>query len=327
MKLGESDENRKTAHWWPNLTVYERLYGCIPDCTHRPSKWQVELRCESAMTRVMTDSFPFRIKKPTASSRLVVLDKSFLDGINEATLKYLVQNGWVFAIPEVMMYEHLRKEDPRRTANMFKLHAIEKSIVILAGIGEMFRAEAQQLRPATQILCAKRMEFIVEMSPSGKYFELDERSSSSVRKRTADLRGEMGGLVGAWNDIRGMADVKEASSNDLPEVFGHLAEKVRADREDMRRFYRNHRHAEFPAPEIIDEQWSYFRWIQVMLLAGLDFIKSYGVNVQPGDETLTHEILDLTYLINSLLVGGVASRDATILRRFRFLLPDGVVLR
>jgi hypothetical protein len=279
----------------------------------------------------MADSFPFGIPRFQASSRLAVVDKSFLDGVNEATLKYRVQYGWVFAIPEVLMYEHFRKEDDprrdRRRANMFKLNAIENRIFILPGIGEMFRAEAQQLRPATKILAAKPMKFIVEVGPSGKYFELDERSLSSVEIRTADLKREMCGLVGAWNDIRDMPDVKEASPTDLPEVIKQLAEKIRNDREDIRGFYRNHRHAYFPAPELIDEEWSYFRWIQVMLLGGLDFIKRYGVDVQPGEETLTHEVLDLTYLINALLVGGIASRDATILRRFKFLLPSGVVLR
>lgn len=275
----------------------------------------------------MSDSFLFGIKRPSAASRLVVLDKSFLDGVNEATLRYLVQYGWLFAIPEVMMYEHFRKEDNRRIANMFKLHAVENSIFILPGVGEMFRAEAQQLEPATKILRAKLMEFIVKIGPSGKFFELDERSLKSVEERTADLKRETSGLVGAWNEIRDMPDVKNASPNDLPRVVRELSEKVRDDREDMRGFYRNHRHENFPAPEIINEKWSYFRWIQVMLLAGLDFIERYGVDVQPGEETLMHEVLDLTYLINALLVGGVASRDSTILRRFKFLLPNGAVLR
>lgn len=95
----------------------------------------------------------------------------------------------------------------------------------------------------------------------------------------------------------------------------------------MHGFYRNHRHERFPAPEIIDEKWSYFRQIQVMLLAGLDFIKRYSIKVQPNEETLFNEMLDLTYLVNALLVGGLASRDATILRRFKFLLPSGTRLR
>ena len=275
----------------------------------------------------MTGSFPFGIRKPSSSSRLVVLDKSFLDGVNEATLKHLVANGWLFALPEVLMYEHFRKEDNRRTANMFKLHAVEDSVFILPGVGEMFRAEAKESKPATTFLPAKRITFIVEKGPSGKYFELDERSVRSVEERTAELNREVAGLLSDWHDIRGMPDVKNATPSELPDIIRQLSEKVRDDREDIRGFYRNHRHKPFPDPHLINEKWSYFRWIQVTLLAGLDFVERYGVNVEPSKETLMHEVLDLTYLINALLIGGVASRDATIVRRFKFLLSTGVVLR
>ena len=95
-----------------------------------------------------------------------MLDKSFLDGNNAASLRYSTEKGWLFALPEVLMYEHFRKEDNRRTANMFKLHAIEDSVFILPGIGEMFRAEGENLKPATTFMPAKRIAFIVEQGPS-----------------------------------------------------------------------------------------------------------------------------------------------------------------
>ncbi len=41
------------------------------------------------------------------------------------------------------MYKHFRKRDDRRVANLFELHNIEDSLVILSGIGEMFRAEGR----------------------------------------------------------------------------------------------------------------------------------------------------------------------------------------
>jgi hypothetical protein len=95
----------------------------------------------------------------------------------------------------------------------------------------------------------------------------------------------------------------------------------------MRGFYANHRHADFPAPELLDEEWAFFRWVQVQLLAGLDFIGRHGVNAQPNEESMLHELLDLDYLISALLVGGLACRENRFIQRFRFLRPDGVILR
>jgi hypothetical protein len=84
----------------------------------------------------------------------VVIDKSFLDGVSSAQLQFYVQNGWTFAMPEVLMYEHFRKRDDPRIANIFKLHSIEKRVFKLPGIGEMFRMEGKTRKPAITTLRA-----------------------------------------------------------------------------------------------------------------------------------------------------------------------------
>src|SRR6516165_12256063 len=83
---------------------------------------------------------------------LVVLDKSFLQSVGLVQLQYYVTNGWLFAVPEIFFYEHLRKWDAWRLANLRKLKAIESRVVLLPGVGEMFRAESRHLKPATQVI-------------------------------------------------------------------------------------------------------------------------------------------------------------------------------
>jgi hypothetical protein len=78
----------------------------------------------------------------------------------------------------------------------------------------------------------------------------------------------------------------------------------------MRGFYANHRHADFPSPELLDEEWTFFRWIQVQLLAGLDSIGRHGVDAKPNQESMLHELLDLDYLISAFL--SVGSRAAKV---------------
>lgn len=128
---------------------------------------------------------PFGVK---TSRSFAVLDKSFLDGINSAQLQYYAQQGWTFGLPEVLMYEHFRKRDQRRIANLFKLHSIEASIVLLPGIGEMFRSEAKTLKPARTTMRAKRIEFTIQKGPSGEYFELDGPSLMSTEERSRELK-------------------------------------------------------------------------------------------------------------------------------------------
>jgi hypothetical protein len=63
------------------------------------------------------------------------------------------------------------------------------------------------------------------------------------------------------------------------------------------------------------------------LLGGLEFYESYGVATPFKRDKIFNELIDLDYLLAALLVGGLASRDKTMVRRFKFLRPDGFVLR
>jgi hypothetical protein len=99
------------------------------------------------------------------------------------------------------------------------------------------------------------------------------------------------------------------------------------DQDAMRAFYSNHRDKSRPPPELLNERWTLFRWIQVHLLAEMDFFMKYGPSIDPAKEKLIHELLDLDYLILALLVGGLACREKRFVERFKFLRPDGAVLR
>jgi hypothetical protein len=255
------------------------------------------------------------------------LDKSFLDGVNSAQLQYYAQKGWIFGAPEVLIYEHFRKRDQRRIANLFKPHSIEDSVVRLPGIGEMFRREAKTLKPACTTMRAKGVEFIIQKGPSGEYFELDGPSLMSTEERSRELKVKLRAIIDVWQSLREMPELKNASAKEAPEIIKELSLKIRNDRDDMRGFYANHRHADFPPPELLDKDWAFFRWIQVQLLAGLDFISRHGVDAKPNQERMLHELLDLDYLISALLVGGLACRETRFVERFRFLRSDGVIFR
>jgi hypothetical protein len=95
----------------------------------------------------------------------------------------------------------------------------------------------------------------------------------------------------------------------------------------MRAFYSNHTDKAWPPPELLDERWTLFRWIQVYLLALLDFFVKYGSRTDPAKEQILHELLDLDYLIPALLIGGLACREKRFVERFQFLRPGGVVLK
>ena len=256
----------------------------------------------------------------------VVLDKSYLQGVRADDLQFRVQQGWIFGIPDVLWYEHFRKWDRRRWANLKKLKSIEKSLLLLPGIGEMFRAEADQIRPAPQVMEPREVKFEAVLD-SKEFFDLDVETLKVVEERTAELEERLDQMVEVWMDFKRIPEFENAKSEDMPEIVEAKSIQIRDDREDMRGFYRRHRHRSFPKPELIDERWTFFRWIQVQLLAGLDFYASHGLGAPFNREKMFHEILDLDYLIPALLVGGLACRETTIVDRFNLLRTGGFVLK
>ncbi len=272
-------------------------------------------------------SVRFGVPTSAFASSFVVLDKSFLDGNSGARLQYLSQEGWIFALSEALMFELFYKRDPQRLADFFKLHSVQQNLVVLPGIGEMLRAEAEHLKPAATVLKAKSVKFVAAKGPSGEYFELDPKALASTRDRTAETKRKVSLLVAAWRDFARIPAIQNAKPNELPIRIQELKEDIRDDIEDIRGFYGNHRNPEQPAPDLLDEQWASFRYIQVLLLAGLDYFQSYGAETEPKMEKINNEILDLDYLTPALLVGGLASGDKRLIQRIKFLCPKGVILR
>ena len=215
----------------------------------------------------------FNIESTNGSRRsFVVLDKSFLQGVSAAQLQYYAQQGWVFGIADVFWYEHFRKWDESRLANLVKLKSIEKNLVQLPGIGEMFRAEAQRHRPASQVLVGKRVTLNTKLRAGGQFFELDGQTKEIASGRTVELEERLDDMIAIWRDFKALPAFSNATQAEMPNRVRELSLQIRDDREDIRRFYTNHRIPPWPEAKIIDEQWTFFRWIQVQLLAGVDFL-------------------------------------------------------
>jgi hypothetical protein len=224
--------------------------------------------------------------------------------------------------------EHFRKWDKWRFANLKKLKAVEKRLLYLPSIYDMFNAECATLKPATATLRCKRIDFKPRMfEESNCTPDLDAHTKASGKVVSERLEERLDLMVGVWNSFKQYSEFETAKSEDMPTILKTKREQVRDDINDMRGFYNNHRHVKGPLGELLDERWAHFRWIQVQLLAGLDFFASYGLGATLRREDMIHELLDLDYLVPALLIGGLASCEKRMIERFRLLRPDGIVLK
>jgi hypothetical protein len=134
------------------------------------------------------------------------------------------------------------------------------------------------------------------------------------------------------------ADRAKAIVNIVPALQGYrpgqdrarieeAIQEIASNMEGIRKFY------EWAAPEgfapapIVGRTWAVFRFMQVHLIADVEFLASYGIEVHtPNQAMLENERVDLNYLLLAVLAGGLASNDAAMKKRFRTLCPEGTLI-
>jgi hypothetical protein len=96
--------------------------------------------------------------------------------------------------------------------------------------------------------------------------------------------------------------------------------------DEVREFYRRTKPQGFPPAESIDNGWAIYRRYEVLLAAVAEFYARYGPDREANRKKIVNERLDLDHTAVALLVGRLASRDRTMIRRFEAL-SDGEVIR
>jgi hypothetical protein len=188
----------------------------------------------------------------------------------------------------------------------------------------MLRFEAMNRQPASLFMGVQPIKFTPEERAAGRSrFGLTPEEKIEVQKRNEDISARARKLSEIWKELGEHPSLRDASPAELPEVIKTISQNVRDERSLVRANFANIMHKDFPSAELIDENWAYFRWMQVYILAVLEYFRSYGTKSIPKQDKLENEVLDLDYTITAILLGGLASRDDAMKRRFRFLRPDG----
>jgi hypothetical protein len=126
--------------------------------------------------------------------------------------------------------------------------------------------------------------------------------------------------VAAWcpplRDARG--PVLNAACEDLKRQACDNADVVR-------RVYGSLELEGFPRAALLNSSWALFRWVQMHLLFGLDYIRRYGFADLATIPARVHDVHDLQYAMFGALCGGLATKDKDIERNFSMARPDGAV--
>lgn len=256
----------------------------------------------------------------------LVIDKSYLQGASADTIRRLCGEHTVLFI-ETLLYELLTTEsDAVRSACFAKLRGNGNPAILIPRVGPLFRYEMKQLRPALP-LSDHRIEATFESLMTGVLSRSlrDDPTLAEwrdeVKREVATFRRVATG-VSAWCPA-----LLDAPSAVLSSACRDLKLQACCDTDVVRKVYLSLGLEGFPPASSLGPSWVLFRWVQMHLLFGLDYIDRYGfADLAALPKRLENDIHDLQYAVFGALCGALATRDAAISANFTMACPEGVLL-
>lgn len=258
----------------------------------------------------------------------VVIDKSFLQGASKDRLRSVFEGHRVL-MTESLFHELLTTDSAIRSRCFRRIPGIENPVTLVQNVGAILRWEVENQRPLSsidEVVISERFKFNPGLVD--KDFKLREGQIRVME----NWRKEVSVLVHDFADHCSKVPIR------FPELNGYhpgittthierIKKRVCDEPGFVRELYRGGKGGTWPPKEAIDKQWAIYRWIQIKILAALDYFRKYGESDVSSETTkVENEYLDLEYCLIGCLVGAIATKDKGMSERFLTLCPSGKVL-
>jgi len=256
----------------------------------------------------------------------VVIDKSYLQGASADELQDLCAKHTVLFI-ETLLYEILTtEEEPVRRACFAKLGDMTDNVVLIPRTGPLFQHEIEHQQPASP-LTNHRVQATFQSLVTGVFSRpLDEQPALAEWRlevqREVETFHQVATGMSAWCPA-----LLEAQGAVFSTACDDLKRQACTDVDVVRKVYRSLGLEGFPCASLLDPSWALFRWVQMHLLFGLDYIRRYGfTDLAAVPARIEHDVHDLQYALFGTLCGALATRDADVARNFKLACPEGALL-
>jgi hypothetical protein len=217
-----------------------------------------------------------------------------------------------------------------------KFPEIENPVALVPNVGSLIRYETEKNRPCspieTQFL---KIRYVFNERLAKNQFDFTEEQKNSLKEWKESTNEGTAGFIekatvtDGWftglssyipgqppNLVTDAMDLVATNFDFVRKVYGQLRDEV----------YETYKSL-WPEPQCIDKEWILFRYLQVHLLAALEYIRKYGKESQAMiTKRLENEYLDIDYCIIGTLSDGLATRDATMAKFYNLLCPKKALI-
>lgn len=260
----------------------------------------------------------------------IVIDKSWLIGTPIERIIHVASDN-ILLMPAVLGHELFTTEDEaQKTRSWEKLKAVESKIYLIDHVGSLLSYEFENDVPCTPI---QNRRYKIDFSFNSRLTKPDYPFTESQKKdieyfvsewETSKPKQfqEMVAKLHYW--IPEVRQINPGSTQD--EVEPIMKSLTNVDR--IKQIYKEEfRSSSFPAVDKIDESWACFRWLQVWLMASVEYRRKFGTGeITTSNKRLANECIDMSYCITGILSGALATREKTMKMLFQFCRPDGILI-
>jgi hypothetical protein len=232
---------------------------------------------------------------------------------------------------EDLLFEILHSDEKTKAGCFAKFPAKNNPVGLMPPGGMLMQFENEYQKPSTPIWNHRldtgfRYTFSPKLAVGD--FVMNQKQLGAVRQWEEDLAKQTAAFVERAKIITNIFPALEGyrPGQDRARIDGVISE-VASDMEGTRRFYKWAVPKGFAPAPIVGRNWAVFRYIQVNLIADVEFLAKYGIDVNtPRQDRLENERVDLNYLLFALLAKGLATNDGPMKERFRLLCPEGLLI-
>lgn len=253
----------------------------------------------------------------------IIIDKSFLRGASSDRIKDISQK-YTLLMSEALLYEVV-KDDSFRSSLFRKISAQEKFLVI-PNVSHYFTQEAKTRKYAESPLRSVSVrDYSFSKTLSNEDFVLPKKYVDEVESTWLfiDSLKNVAIQVGRELSAEFPAAFKGPDSERIV-AMSRLEHKISKDSSFIRRQFKkmelNNKlsgDAIKSLSPLITHRWAHYRWLQVLMLLGIDLAHRFNLENKLADSTherMRHDVLDAQYLLPALLGGAIATKDDNLIR-------------
>lgn len=254
----------------------------------------------------------------------IVVDKSYLFGASKADLKALF-SSYEVVMTEALFFELLTTSEVQRRRCFSRIPPTENPVILVPNIGPILQWEVKNRRPLTDLReIALEGDFKFNPGLPNEGFEMGEEQSQALSKWTAEMESWVRNFSQHASTTLDVFDsLKDYEPGQDAAMIEGLKRRVVSERSMVESFY-NPDYENWPPFDLIDDSWALYTYLQIRLLAALDYYKKYGNQAfSTPHKKIENEYIDLEYCLVGCLCGALASRDDVMTGRFKALRNSG----